>query len=287
MTRLTLRESATPRSELALFLKSLRRRIDPGTRALGAYVRPSGRVGRHVTQEEVAEAIGVSREWYATLESARRARASTRLLDRLADVLGATGDERARLFRLALPEMKQAQLREDSIVVLDAFSRLTSLIKPLWAATSIEDALVAASEQVASWFDGALLVSSSSRRQPGVWEDQAVDDMHVRNEAADVLREMKSVLPASAYDALDFYPGLPDAGDLGTPDLYPLALQRDIGNVYARYRVPGFAWLYARVRTRSGFIGGLYVAHEFGHAYSASDLAVMGTFADLTSFALS
>ena len=49
----------------------------------------------------------------------------------------------------------------------------------------------------------------------------------------------------------------------------------------------GVLWTVSGGVPRSGLIGGLYVAHEFGHAYSASDLAVLGTFADVVSFAVS
>jgi hypothetical protein len=152
-----------------------------------------------------------------------------------------TPEERAALFQLALPELGRIQLRDDSTAVLEAFSRLKSLTKPLWTATSIEDVLTTASEQIADWFDGALLVSSTRRREPGVWDDQVVDDKHVRNEPSNVIRDMTNHLPTSEYDALDFYPRLANAGDVGTPDLYPPQLQRDILNVYARHRVAGFA----------------------------------------------
>jgi transcriptional regulator with XRE-family HTH domain len=59
-----------------------------------------------VTQEEVAECIGVSRVWYATLESQSGVRTSPALLDRLASALMLTTDERASLFNIALPELK-------------------------------------------------------------------------------------------------------------------------------------------------------------------------------------
>jgi hypothetical protein len=55
----------------------------------------------------------------------------------------------------------------------------------------------------------------------------------------------------------------------------------------ARRRMGAFDFRYARVRSRTGFIGGLYIACEFGDTYYASDLAVLSAFAELTSFALS
>src|ERR1700738_177882 len=100
ISRITLPEGAKPRSELALLLKLLRRRIDPDVRELGRHRRLPSRLGKRVTQQELAEAIGVSREWYAVLESAATTRTSTALLDRLSDALMVNPDERATLFRL-------------------------------------------------------------------------------------------------------------------------------------------------------------------------------------------
>jgi transcriptional regulator with XRE-family HTH domain len=242
-----------------------------------------------VTQGELAEAIGVSREWYAVLESVARTRTSTALLSRLADALMVTPDERARLFHLALPELWQSQLREDSSAVLDGFSRVRSFAKRLWAASSVEDVLTTASEQIADCFKGTALIHTSRRREFGVWESQTVDDKQERNDASMVIRELEDeVLPTSeAIDALFLYPRLGNAGDVGTPELQPLPVQREVIKLFARRRLTGFTFLKARVRSRTGLIGSFCVCHEFGHAYSESDRAVLGAFAELASLALS
>jgi transcriptional regulator with XRE-family HTH domain len=279
---------AKPRSDLALFLKFLRRRIDPDARVLGPYVRLSHRRGKLVTQGELAEAIGVSREWYAELESAAPPRASTRLIERLADTLMVARGERARLFHLALPELGGVHLRDDSIAALEGLTQLQSLSQRLWAATSIDDVLTRASEHIAEWFDGAILVRSTHPRESGLWEHRSVDDKQDRTRASKATQEIKDLLPTpELHAALNFHPQLANAGDVGTRDLYSLPLQRELLNLYARYRVDGFTGLYGRVRSRAGFIGGLYIVHEFGHAYSASDVAVLGACAELASFALS
>jgi len=93
------------RSELGVFLKKLRQRIPPETVALGSCRRLPVRHGRRVTQEEIAEVVGVSRGWYRLLESGAGARASVRLLGRLANALVFTPEERTLLFMLAVPEM--------------------------------------------------------------------------------------------------------------------------------------------------------------------------------------
>jgi len=286
--RIGLAKSANLRSDLALFLKFLRQRVDPDVRVLGPNARRPARLGKRVTQEELAEAIGVSREWYAQLETAAATRASPGLLERIADALMVAPEERAILFQLGVPEKWRVNLRDDSIAVLEAFSRLRSLAKRLWAATSIEDVLTTASEQIADWFDGALLVSSTRRRESGLWECQEPVDKPSRNDAMKVIRNVKDLLPKpELHAALHLYPQLPNAGDVGTPDLWPLPLQREIRKAYARSGVAGHAWLQARVRSRTGFIGGVYISHEFGHSYSTVDRAVIGAFAELTSLALS
>jgi transcriptional regulator with XRE-family HTH domain len=300
--RRTLYQSPTPASsELPLFLRFLRQRVDPDTRTLGPYPRRPARLGKRVTQDELAEIIGVSREWYALLESGTaKTRASTGLLNRLAHALMITEDERARLFHLGVPELGRFQLRDDSIAVLQGYSRLRSLSKQLWAATSLDDVFTTASEHIAGWFDDAVQVQSALRRDSAPWEHRPFDNKQDRNVVAKVVNDMKEVLLTSESgemkellrtstlsDALNLHPALANAGDIGTPALWPLAVQREMPKVYARHRVGGFSGRYARIRSRSGFIGGFYIAHEFGHSYSASDHAVLGAFAELASYALS
>jgi DNA-binding XRE family transcriptional regulator len=88
------------------FLKAYRRRIDPSSTRVGAYERPNTRCGRRITQEEIAEAIGVSRNWYALLENGAPVRPSLSLLERLADALRLSPAERTKLFLLAIPALQ-------------------------------------------------------------------------------------------------------------------------------------------------------------------------------------
>jgi DNA-binding XRE family transcriptional regulator len=86
-------------------LRGLRRRLDPATPTLGEHERLSSRCGRCVSQEELAEAVGVSRGWYASLERGAPVRPSVSLLSRVASALNATPAERLELFALAIPEL--------------------------------------------------------------------------------------------------------------------------------------------------------------------------------------
>lgn len=91
-------------------LRMLRERIPATAQMLGPHPRLAVRRGRRVTQEEIAEVVGVSRGWYRRLECGAGARASIKLLARLSDALMLTAGERTALFVLALPEMRQAPM---------------------------------------------------------------------------------------------------------------------------------------------------------------------------------
>jgi transcriptional regulator with XRE-family HTH domain len=289
ISRITQPESAKARPELALFLKFLRQSVDPDVRNLGPYPRLPSRLGKRVTQEELAEAIGVSREWYAMLESAATTRTSTGLVERLADALMVTPQQRAKLFGLAVPELGRARLRDDSIAVLEAFSRLRSLSKRLWAATSIEDIFTTAMEEIAIWFDGAVLIETCRRRESGLWESRPVDDQQDPNDAATVIRELghRALPTPESIDAIYLYPQLVGAGDTGAQDLLPHSIRRELQKAYARGQLPGFTFVCARLRSRTGLIAGFCIVHELGHSCSAQDLAVLAALAELATLALS
>jgi len=91
--------------EFASFLKTRRQRIPPDSMMLGSWERLPVRRGRRVTQEEIAEAIGISRNWYRRLESNDAPRASAKLLDRIAEAFQGTPEERTKLFILGIPEI--------------------------------------------------------------------------------------------------------------------------------------------------------------------------------------
>ncbi len=95
-------------SSVSTLLRALRGRIPPESRTLGPYARLPIRCGRRVTQEEIAEVVGVTRGWYRQLESGAEIRASMKLLDRLANALTLTPEERIALFTLAIPELQLA-----------------------------------------------------------------------------------------------------------------------------------------------------------------------------------
>jgi DNA-binding XRE family transcriptional regulator len=98
-------EATRHRRHLHEFLNELRTRICPQAKVLGPFARRRSRRGRIVSQKELAECLGVSRAWYAALESNGGVQPSAALLDRLAAALMLTPDERKSLFDLAFPEL--------------------------------------------------------------------------------------------------------------------------------------------------------------------------------------
>jgi DNA-binding XRE family transcriptional regulator len=102
-------ETVGSQSEFASFLKARRRSIPPDSVALGSWERLPVRRGRRVTQEEIAEAVGISRNWYRRLESGDAPRASAKLLDRIAKAFQFTLEERTNLFMLGIPEIAQTR----------------------------------------------------------------------------------------------------------------------------------------------------------------------------------
>src|ERR1700677_1691867 len=79
--------------------------LNPEITALWPFLRLPVRNGKMPTQEEIAEAVGISRQWYALLESCQSVRVSARILARIAEALMLSPGERAELFRRALPEL--------------------------------------------------------------------------------------------------------------------------------------------------------------------------------------
>jgi transcriptional regulator with XRE-family HTH domain len=83
---------------LSELLKKARRSIPIDAAQLGNRQRVPGRMGKLVSQEEIAEVIGVSRVWYAVLESGRPVQASISLLGRICDALMLDEQQRGDLF---------------------------------------------------------------------------------------------------------------------------------------------------------------------------------------------
>ena len=71
-------------------------------RSLGNFARVSKRIGKMVSQEELAEAIGISRNWYSVIEVGR-VRPSIELVRRICNALMLDQAKRLELVDLAFP----------------------------------------------------------------------------------------------------------------------------------------------------------------------------------------
>lgn len=86
-----------PREEtLHRFVRERRLRLAPESHFLGASPRLATRIGKPVTQEELAEQLGISRGWYSRFEAGRPAGFSIPLLGRLSDLLLLSAPDRVR-----------------------------------------------------------------------------------------------------------------------------------------------------------------------------------------------
>jgi transcriptional regulator with XRE-family HTH domain len=277
---------------LGAFLKALRIRIHCEVRALGPHERLPSRLGKRVTQEEIAEAVGVSRVWYCRLESDASARASMRVLNRLADVLMLSADERVRVIQLAIPETQRVGLCNDSVTVLEGFSRMRAAAKRLWAATSESEALAEASEQLATWFPDVAQIGSARRLDVGVWDTRLLEppvDSTKRFE--EFIRELSaSFATAEDLDQVFVFPQLVQPGETGMVlQLFSPLIRRGIDDALARAGLGrgSVDCFDARVRSRSGLIACLGLFQGTGRPFSETDQAILSTIAQLTSYALS
>jgi hypothetical protein len=89
-------------ASMSALLRERRHELHPNSTTLGVFERHPNRIGKPVTQEEVAEAAGVTRVWYALLEGTANVHASPALVLRLADVLMLDDAERTALLYAAI-----------------------------------------------------------------------------------------------------------------------------------------------------------------------------------------
>ncbi|HTW84458.1 MAG TPA: helix-turn-helix transcriptional regulator [Candidatus Sulfotelmatobacter sp.] len=274
--------------QLNVFLRRHRQRIDPHVRVLGDHERLPTRRGRPVTQEEMAEAVGVSRVWYSLLETGSTIRTSTKVLERLAVVLMLDAPERARLFHLAMPELGPLEVGAESALVLESFAVVRAAMRRLWSATTEVEALETVAEQVAAVVDDADLVFYVRRLREGEWEWPYVLDRGMGQHNREAYAAATSRMTPAEVDEFLFYPQLSLAGDVGTPDVYTSKTVRAAyRGIFCDPKLNLGTLLHARVRSRSGLIGGFTVKHLGEHDYSVEQRAIMSTLAELTSVALS
>lgn len=101
-------------------LRRCRLAIPVEAKTLGPFTRLSNRVGKAVSQEEFAEAIGISRSWYGFLEIGRPVQPSVELLERICDALMLHERQRLTLFKLGLPAFARRAVKLGRGAALEA-----------------------------------------------------------------------------------------------------------------------------------------------------------------------
>lgn len=271
--------------QLNSFLKHLRTRISPHATMLGPHSRLPSRRGRIVSQEELAECIGVSRVWYAKLESDLALRPSTSLLDRVAVALMLNSEERRSLFNLARPELSLA-LSDCSTAVLDAFSSLRRLSRRLWVASTEAEALTMVREHAVKQFMPDAM-QTLTRIGEGRWDRTSTGALELVERYDEQVLERWS---GASVDDLCCYGLMTRPGDVITRSerdaRYP-DLAANESRVLDAIDLGDLSFAMTSIRSKRGFVARLLVVHWTGHAFSELERAQLSTLGDITSLALS
>jgi transcriptional regulator with XRE-family HTH domain len=223
------------------------------------------RIGKAVTQEEVAEAVGISRQWYAMLEGDRSGRVSAAVLARIADVLMMDPGERAALFRLAVPELRLTSLTPRATSVLEAFRSLRHLTLRLWGATTEAEVLTLVRDHAMTMLAPDAIVTCTSVGES--WTDAATGEDDACGNRFHALIRQRS-------------------GDAAMDDLHCCSGAAEPGELMI-CSAPNVSVATANVRSQRGFFARLSVVHFGDHEFSETERAQLSALADLTSLALS
>jgi transcriptional regulator with XRE-family HTH domain len=143
------------RLRLRAFLVHARSRRSPGSVGLPETGR---RRVPGLRREEVAEAAGVSTDWYRLFESGRPITVSARLLSRLSRVFALDAFDEAMLFQLAFPELYRAEIVA-SVVPPPTLSALTAPLAPF---SDVEDARRFLSGERERFLDNMMLLTDAA-----------------------------------------------------------------------------------------------------------------------------
>jgi transcriptional regulator with XRE-family HTH domain len=273
--------------DLAGLLRRARRRIHSETRSLGQNLRFPSRVGKAVTQEEVAEAVGISRNWYQMLETRQGLRVSPTLLGRIANVLMLSASERVAIFELAIPELHATILTPAAREVLEAFRSLRSLGQNLWTATTEPEVLTLVRQYGTKHF-ACDLFASRVRRDTGGWDHHiAIGKPGPLNQHATLDSFVSANYDSVRIDEMQHATILAQPGDVLTRsdrrypfgDMFALALEVAGMN--------NFDFITARIRSRLGFVASIGAVHVTPQNYAEVEREHLSAIAQLASHALS
>lgn len=277
------------REELGLagLLRRARRRIHSETRSLGENLRAPSRVGRVVTQEEVAEAVGISRNWYQMLETKQGLRVSPTLLGRIADALMLSASERAEIVELAVPELRATLLTATASEVLEAFRSLRSLGQNLWAATTEAEALTLVRQYGVKHF-ACDLFASRVRRDTGCWDEHiAIGKPEPLIRHAELDSFASAHYDSARIDEMQHVTMLVQPGDVLTRSDRRYPFGETFAPALEVARMNNFDFITARIRSRLGFVASIGAVHVTPQNYAEVDREHLSAIAQIASHALS
>jgi transcriptional regulator with XRE-family HTH domain len=275
---------------LGQFLRNARTAIPPEARCLGRMLRHPNRIAKPVTQEEVAEVLGISREWYARIECGRQTRVPPALLGQLADVLMLQDPARNELFACAIPELRAAPLGETAAAAFERIA-LQPTLKRLWAASSEAEILRIVLEYGQTLFLGTDIVLSTQKLGQGLWQLPVVlgTDAAQRRvaELAEMIADQCSPFEADQW----FLHGVlvqPGETVLFNKMWTDLTIVEEIPDFLRRAGLGRCSVLVSHVRSRKDFVGNLAIGSAgASYHFSETEVTIFGALADLASLALS
>jgi transcriptional regulator with XRE-family HTH domain len=258
-------------------------RLAPESHFLGESSRLPSRVGKPVTQEEIAEHLGITRQWYGRFEAGAAASFSTQLLDRLSELLQLSTSEHAELVRLAMPELASAVSR-NSTNLYEALALVRGAVKRFWSATSEGEILYVAGEEARQLVPCFELIFARRIVAP----EEAQFPQPGGNSAARLAEARAYALrrfTPEQFAWLDAFWQRTPAGVFVPIDAYPPEHLRLYRRALHEHGIDWDSLVGAHVRGSSGsaLVGG---TSTYQHDVTELERAMLSTIADFTSLAL-
>jgi transcriptional regulator with XRE-family HTH domain len=268
------------------FVRGRRLRLAPESPFLGESARLPNRVGKPVTQEELAEHLGISRGWYSRFEVGSPVEFSVPLLNRLGDILLLSSAERAELMGLAVPELAPV-VSGESGALYEALRDVREMVKRLWAATSEAEIFHLAGEEARRllpdcdlvWVqrgleaarDEALLFAYPERTCAARLYEVRADA--VRRFTPEQLAKMQALAQRNA------------AGDIQSFETFPPDIRRVVDIVLREHGLHSHSLLGAHIGgpREPALVGGISTRP---HEVTELQRSILSAVADFTSLAL-
>jgi transcriptional regulator with XRE-family HTH domain len=239
------------------------------------------RVGKRVTQEEVAEHLEISRGWYARFEAGAPTGFSITLLRRLSDMLLLSAADRAELVRLATPKLASV-VAQGSTNLCEALGGVRRAVKRLWRATSEREILYVAGEEARQLLPGFELIFARRVVAP----KEAQFPQPGKNSAArlaDARAEgLRRLTPEHFARLGAFWQCIP-AGALVPIDAYPPDILRLVRRSHDEHGTDLYSPVGAHIRGPSGsaYVGGTSTRPHEVTELEGSMLSMIADFASL------